>query len=113
MIVKGRSLAPNIDRLILSFVELRWLKVARIIGDVSTALEKEGKSIDWLRVGVRVEALVKAGLLESKGNVKRWRYSEVRRPASPRPKSVSHRQRTGTRVRRSIGRRDSSFGGEY
>lgn len=49
---------------------------------------RKGKNVDPLK-GVRPEALVNARLLESKGNVKRWRYSEVRRPASPRRKAGS------------------------
>ena len=94
MIFRRRRVAPNIDRLILSFAGIRWMKVAKIVGKVSTALEKEGRNVDLLKIAVRLEALVGAGLLELKGNVKRWRYSEVRRPASPRPRRKATRRRS-------------------
>jgi hypothetical protein len=81
MIIRGRFVTPNIDRLILSFVETRWLKVARIVSDVCMAPEKQGGTFNEDEVGARVEALVAAGQLESQGDLKRWRYSEVRLPA--------------------------------
>ena len=73
---------PEIDKAILSVVEDRWLKVARIVGDVAKRL-----NLDWHRdkeqidlVLERIQALVSEGRLFSQGDLSRPRYSEVRLP---------------------------------
>jgi len=78
------SMDPEIDQLILSFAQQRFLKVAKIVGDVCVAIEKQGLAFDEQKVGARVEALVKDGRLESQGDVRRWQYSEVRLPSGKR-----------------------------
>jgi hypothetical protein len=74
-------MSPDIDQMILSLADTRWLKVAMIMGRVDMALEKQGADILPVAVHARIVAIVKAGLLESKGDVRRPRYSEVRLPA--------------------------------
>jgi hypothetical protein len=82
-----------IDQTILACCQPQFLKVARIIVDVATALkvptamverlfidetlEKPmGTEVDF--IADRISALVMAGRLESSGNLDRWRYSEIR-----------------------------------
>jgi hypothetical protein len=81
-----------VDQTILKFCTPRFLKVARIIHDVATALKlpipMEGllmeepedyeppPGVDF--VSKRIKALVRSGQLESQGNLDRWRYSEIR-----------------------------------
>ena len=75
--------ADEIDQLLLSFCAERWLKVARIIGKTMDALDQRGVQIDGSvadQLDARMAVLVGSGQLEAKGNIKRWRYSEVRLP---------------------------------
>jgi len=75
--------AADLDQLLLSFCDRRWLKVARIAGKTLDAIEKRGTKIDGTLAGqidARMAALVESRQLEAKGNIKRWRYSEVRLP---------------------------------
>jgi hypothetical protein len=74
--------APELDQLILSFCNEHWQKVAKIIGNTYKALEQRGISINGAaeKVDERMAALVGSGRLEAQGNIKRWRYSEVRLP---------------------------------
>jgi len=75
--------APELDQLILSFCNAHWQKVARIIGDTFKALEHRGISVKGAaeKVDERMADLVGSGRLEAQGNIKRWRYSEVRLPS--------------------------------
>ncbi len=74
--------ATKIDGAILSVMEPSWRKVATIIGKASRVDgigvpdNEEGHKI----VASRIEALVREGQLVAQGNLKRWRYSEVRLP---------------------------------
>jgi hypothetical protein len=73
--------APDLDRLLLSFCDTRWLKVARIAGETLEALEQHGVALDGTvadQIDTRLAALVGSGQLEAKGDIKHWRYSEVR-----------------------------------
>ncbi len=82
-----------VDQTILACCKPQFLKVARIIVDVATALkvpkplddrlfidearEKPmGTAVDF--IADRIKALVKAGTLESAGNLDRWRFGEIR-----------------------------------
>jgi hypothetical protein len=63
-----------VDQTILACCKPQFLKVARIIRDVATALKRQ--DVDF--IADRIKALVKAERLESAGNLDRWGYSEVR-----------------------------------
>jgi hypothetical protein len=84
-----------VDQTILALCKPQFLKVARVIVDVATALkvpkpmmerlfidetlEKPmGTEVDF--IADRIKALVKAERLESAGNLDRWRHSEIRLP---------------------------------
>jgi hypothetical protein len=83
-----------VDQTILACCKPQFLKVARIIQDVATALKvpipierlfvdapeafekPEGLEVDF--IADRIKVLVNAERLESAGNLDRWRYSEIR-----------------------------------
>ena len=88
--------ASEIDRLLLSFSDTRWLKVARIIGHTYDALEARGTKIFHgiaKLMDARMAVLVRSGKLEAKGNIKRWGYSEVRLPPARRKRPRAARAR--------------------
>ena len=71
-----------VDQAILALCKPQFLKVARILGDVAKALKapmSADSDLDFITD--RIKALVKAGQLESQGNLDRWRHSEIRLPA--------------------------------
>ncbi len=75
--------ADDIDRLLLSFSDTHWQKVAKIIGNTLKALEHRGVQMDTSvtdQIDARMAALVGSGQLEAQGNIKRCGYSEVRFP---------------------------------
>ncbi len=77
--------AAELDELMLSFCDVRWRKVARVFGNTMQVLEDRGIQISGgvaAALDARMEALVKSGRLEAEGNIRRWRYSEVRLPAA-------------------------------
>jgi uncharacterized protein DUF3658 len=64
----------QLDAMLLAQVQDRWLKTARI---VANALGKfEGNDGD--RISERMEALVALGKIECAGDVRKWRFSEIR-----------------------------------
>lgn len=71
----------RIDALILSAVDDKWSKVARIIGTVADAEKIEVSKIDeaGLVIQGRIEALIQTGILEGQGDIQKWRHGEVRR----------------------------------
>jgi hypothetical protein len=69
----------ELDALLLAQVEPGWQKVASIIGKMVIVM-KDFKTRDDERLTQRVIALVDAGILEGAGNLRRWRFSEVRWP---------------------------------
>jgi hypothetical protein len=66
-----------IDTLILSLTSDRWQKVARIIALVS---DRVAEGTDFEIIAARIRVLVEEGKLQAKGDLSRWRHSEVRRP---------------------------------
>jgi hypothetical protein len=72
----------QIDRAILSSVGAQWKKVAMVIITVADAIGvdlPQGEDGFHL-VAQRIETLIHDGHLLAQGNVKNWRFSEVRRP---------------------------------
>ena len=82
--------ASELDRLLLSFCGKELRKVARIAGNTLRALEEQGVQLDGTvadQIDARLAVLVSSGQLEAAGNIKKWRFSEVRLPptrAKPR-----------------------------
>lgn len=75
--------ASDLDQLLLSFCDWRWLKAARIAGKTLDAIEPRGIKLDGTYAGqtdARMATLVDTGQLEAKGDIKRWGHSEIRLP---------------------------------
>ena len=68
----------ELDALLLAQAKGKWQKVAMIIAKAMSGCE----AWDEDRASERVVALVDAGKLEGAGNVRNWRFSEVRLPAA-------------------------------
>jgi hypothetical protein len=74
---RGAS-SEQIDAFVLAAARPQWLKVARIIGDVLKACERDDVASRDYFIATRVQALVAAGRLEGQGNLAKCRYGEVR-----------------------------------
>jgi len=74
-----------IDEAILSMLAVAkggWRKVAMVIARVADQMGNDLPAGDdrYDLVAQRVEALVLDGRLAAQGDIKKWRFSEVRRP---------------------------------
>lgn len=70
----------EIDETILAVTPAHWAKVAFVIGRVDQALRNnQRQDIELDSIAKRIEALIQDGRLAAQGNVKKWRYSEVRK----------------------------------
>ena len=71
----------EIDEAILGYVGEHWKKVAMVIAKVAEELDGPLPHANpkFKAIAERIEALVEAGQLSSQGNLKNWRFSEVRR----------------------------------
>jgi len=76
------QLVTRIDEALLTKANHRFQKVARIIGEVMQFFSDGPSGIPDVYYAQRITKLVKAGLLESQGNLRRMRFSEVRRPSA-------------------------------
>jgi hypothetical protein len=77
------SLPPSVtvldfDRVILSTLHQQWRKTARIVGTVSEQYIELGVDMDPAIVAARLMMMVDSGLVEGAGDLRMWRYSEVR-----------------------------------
>jgi len=80
---KHAQLPPSItvldfDRAILSTLHAQWRKTAWIVGKVSEQYRSLGISLDPAIVAARLRTMVDSGLVESAGDLRKWRFSEVR-----------------------------------
>jgi hypothetical protein len=64
----------ELDALFLAQANANWQKVAMVIAKAMRSYEQWSEG----RVADRIDALVSAGKLESAGDIRRWRFSEVR-----------------------------------
>ena len=74
----GFAQLQAIDQAILTEAEPRWHKVARIVGNLMSAWPQFPREIPTQLYVQRIESLVGRGELESSGDLRRIRYSEVR-----------------------------------
>ena len=70
----------KIDQALLANAALQWRKVARVVGTSMTSLDSRVAGIPDVYYSQRVAKLVSEGQLESQGNLRRMRFSEVRLP---------------------------------
>lgn len=79
----------ELDKLILSLAKARWQKTATIIARTLKKLEAGSSDGSAEKVAKRIEHLVGLKGLESRGDLSRWRFSEIRQPA-PSERGASH-----------------------
>jgi hypothetical protein len=70
----------DIDREILTQSARSWRKVARVVGQAIEKLSSRIQDVPDIYYALRVRHLVEIGKLESQGDVRYMRYSEVRLP---------------------------------
>jgi hypothetical protein len=78
-----------IDAALLSAARTRFRKVAMVVGTAMIELEVSIPRVPDLFYSERVRCLVEAGALESAGDLRRMRFSEVRLPADERSPSTT------------------------
>lgn len=79
------ELVTRIDDHLLAKATPRFQKVARIIVEVMQSFSDGPSGIPDVYYAQRIAKLVSAGLLESQGNLRRMRLSEVRLAKSRQP----------------------------
>jgi len=72
----------DLDAAILSTVKADWRKVAFVVGTVLRTLFNRGLQISDEIVAARIQELAKQGQIEGQGDLRKWRFSEVRHPLS-------------------------------
>src|SRR4051812_16156425 len=68
----------DLDQLIFSALEPNWRKTARVIGNLVIRCKALAWPIDAEMLAARLKALAEAGSIESAGDLRAWRHSEVR-----------------------------------
>jgi len=74
----------DLDNAIFSALTSRWQKTAVVVGNALKYCKTLALPVDEEMVGVRIRALAEAGRLEGEGDLRKWRYSEVRLNAKER-----------------------------
>ena len=69
-----------IDATILANCSNRWLKVARVVVFTEKALSDRYPGLSYVFYAQRLTRLAKEGRLDSQGNLRYMRFSEVRIP---------------------------------
>lgn len=69
-----------LDRIVLAAADGDWRKVAVFIAKVMDTAKADDVESSGQAIAQRVYALVEAGKLEARGNVRRWRAGEIRLP---------------------------------
>jgi hypothetical protein len=68
----------RIDEVLLAQTALEWRKVARVVGSAMLQMKGEYPGLPDVYYSGRIAELVTAGKLQSQGNLRRMRFSEVR-----------------------------------
>jgi hypothetical protein len=74
----------DLDSMIFSALSSRWQKTAMVIGNVLKSCQTLALPIDDEVLGARIVALAEADRLEGQGDLRKWRFSEVRLNAEER-----------------------------
>ncbi len=68
----------DIDAIIFAVMRPHWRKVAMIVGQALEQCNQLGISISDEALAARLQALAEAGRIEDVGDLRKWRFSEVR-----------------------------------
>jgi hypothetical protein len=80
----------QVDEILLSVIVPRWHKMARVIWDAVKRSEEQALGITDEMFAARVKVLVEADRLESQGDLRKWRHSEVRLKAETADRALLH-----------------------
>ena len=77
----GPEYVAQVDQILLSHAQQRWRKVAMLVGLTMMDAPDHWAGMPDVFYAERVRSLVEEGRLESEGNLRYMRYSEVRLPS--------------------------------
>jgi Protein of unknown function len=72
----------GLDAVILDCAQTSWQKVTMLIAATVDATKAKDVDVTAQTIAGHIYALTEAGQLEAKGNIRRWRTSEIRRRAA-------------------------------
>ncbi len=72
----------GLDAVILNCAQPDWQKVTMLIAATVDATKAQAVDVTAQTIAGHIYALAEAGALEAKGNIRRWRSSEIRRRAT-------------------------------
>ena len=70
---------PDLDTVILECAKPEWQRVTMLIAATVDVMKAQALEINAQTIAGRIYALTDAKQLEAKGNIRRWRTSEIRR----------------------------------
>ena len=70
----------DIDTVIFELLKPRLQKMAKVVGNAYLRLESQSKSISNEIIAARIIALEEADRIEGAGDLRKWRFSEIRLP---------------------------------
>ncbi|SDT25899.1 DUF3658 domain-containing protein [Bradyrhizobium canariense] len=68
----------DIDSIIFSLLTSRWQKMAMVVGKAVGRCKERALPIGDEVLGARIQALAESDRLDSQGDLRKWRHSEVR-----------------------------------
>jgi hypothetical protein len=68
----------DLDAVIFSVLTSKLQKTAMVIANALNRCDERALSVSAEIIGARIRALAEAGRIERAGDLRRWRYSEVR-----------------------------------
>jgi len=69
---------PDLDKMIFSLLQPQWRKVAMILVRADEYCKERAWPVDYEIVAARIQALAEADRLDHQGDLRKWRFSEVR-----------------------------------
>ena len=70
--------AADLDTIIFSILTSRLQKTAVVVGKAMAQCREHGLPVEAEILGARIHALAESNRIEGTGDLRRWRYSEVR-----------------------------------
>jgi len=68
----------DLDDVILSVMQPQWRKMALVLGNARAQCRERSWSLEPEILAARIEAMAEAGRIDHQGDLRSWRFSEVR-----------------------------------
>ena len=68
----------DIDAILIAIIQPHWRKVAMVVGTALNRCRELGLQISDEALAARIQVLAESGRLEGIGDLRKWRFSEVR-----------------------------------